>query len=141
MRDQKSLPLDPSRADLAIIREHVVQVPYNGEFLMRPVGGNEIAFIAEPLARASIALNEWIGFSSEKQLGRNHPAVQKAVRRLKARGYYVDLRRLFEHQTLAFLSLTSTALYYLASQFSTRGVAVLTVLLCQVAVLACCTIL
>ena len=108
---------------------------------MRPVGGNEISLIVEPLARASIALNDWIGFTSEKQLGRNHPAVQKAVRRLKTRGYYVDLRRVFEHQSIAFLSLTSTALYYLASQFSTTGVAVLTVVLSQVVVLASCTML
>lgn len=123
------------------IWEHAIQVPYNGEFLMRPVGGNEIALIAEPLARASIALNEWIGFTSDSRLERNHPAVQKAVRRLKTRGYYVDLRRMFEHQSIAFLSLTSTAVYYLALQFSTRGVAALTVVLCQLVGFACCTML
>lgn len=115
------------------------QVPYNGEFLMRPVGRNEVAFIAEPLANASMWLNEWIGFTSDKQLERNHPALQKAVRHLKLRGHYVDLRRVFEHQSIAFLALTSSALYYLTLQFATRGVAVLTVVLCQLLVFSYCT--
>jgi hypothetical protein len=120
-------------------RSTCVQVPYNGDFLLRPAARNEVPLLVQPLAHVSIWLNEWLGFHDDKQLRKRHPAVQRAVRRFKARGYYVDLRRLFEHQSLAFLGLTSTALYYLMCQFATQGVALLIVGICQSLVFAYCT--
>lgn len=114
-------------------------MPYNGEYLMRPVGRNEVPFLVEPLANTSIWLNEWLGFTNDKQLESSHPAVQKTVRHLKRRGYYVDLRRLFEHQSIAFLTITSSAIYYLALQVATRGVALMTVVVCHALVFSYCT--
>jgi hypothetical protein len=116
-----------------------MQVPYKGEFLMRPVGRNEVPFLVEPLARASMWLNDWVGFTSAEQLERNHPAVQKKIRHLKDKGCYVDLRRVFEHQSIAFLTLTSSALYYLSRQFVSQGLAVLVVVLSQAVVFYFCT--
>ena len=73
-----------------------MQVPYKGEFLLRPAGRNEVSVLVEPLARASIKLNEWLGFYSDENLDLLHPVFRKVVVRLKRRGHYVDLRRLFE---------------------------------------------
>jgi hypothetical protein len=95
--------------------------------------------MVEPLAKASIWLNEWIGFTDDKRLEQNHPSVRRVVRRLKDRGYYVDLRRVFEHQSIAFLVLTSSALYYLTLQFASGSIAMLSVILCQALVFSYCT--
>lgn len=116
-----------------------VQVPYKGEFLLRPAARNEVSALVEPLANASIKLNEWLGFYSQENLEALHPVFRRAVLRLKRRGGYVDLRRVFEHESIAFLTVTSTVLFFVMSHFVSQPMAVLTIILFQVGLLGYCT--
>lgn len=106
---------------------------------MRPAGRNEVSILVEPLARASIKLNEWLGFYSDDNLDALHPVFRKVVVRLKRRGHYVDLRRVFEHQSLVFLGLTCSVLFYTMSQVMSQPMALFTVCLFQAGMLGYCT--
>lgn len=115
-----------------------VQVPYRGEFLLRPAARNEVSVLVEPLATASIKLNEWLGFYSEENLEALHPVFRKAVVQLRRRGCYVDLRRVFEHESLAFLTLTSAGLFFVFSHFLSHAMSVIAICVLQVGLLAYC---
>lgn len=105
---------------------------------MRPAARNEVSVLVEPLATASIKLNEWLGFYSEENLEALHPVFRKAVVQLRRRGCYVDLRRVFEHESLAFLTLTSAGLFFVFSHFLSHAMSVIAICVLQVGLLAYC---
>ena len=100
------------------------RVPYNGNFLYRPVASNEWAPLVPFLADASVLLNRALGFAETESLGTRY-RLQKFVLFCKSCGFReVDLRQLFQLESvvLAFLvAMLVQLLLWLGSLISKVG--------------------